>query len=110
MSVAWSDVDRDGLIDLYVGNMFSSAGSRITNDPKFVQAAGAGRHVLRRFVKGNTLFRNNRNETFADVGDQAGVQMGRWAYSSVFADIDNDGWDDIFVANGYITNPQTTDL
>ena len=110
MSVAWADIDRDGLPDLHVGNMFSSAGSRITGHPKFAGQVGEKQHILRRFVKGNTLFRNLGDGTFADIGQSAGVEMGRWAWSSVFADINNDGWDDIFVANGYITNPQADDL
>jgi len=36
--------------------------------------------------------------------------MGRWAWSSVFADIDNDGWEDLIVANGYITGQREDDL
>ena len=34
--MAWGDVDRDGHMDLYVGNMFSAAGGRITFLPQFV--------------------------------------------------------------------------
>jgi hypothetical protein len=29
--------------------------------------------------------------------------MGRWAWSSGFVDIDNDGWEDLVITNGYIT-------
>jgi hypothetical protein len=36
--------------------------------------------------------------------------MGRWAWSSVFADINNDGWDDLLVANGYLTGRDPRDL
>jgi hypothetical protein len=36
--------------------------------------------------------------------------MGRWAWSSMFADINNDGWEDLLVANGYITTPDPGDL
>jgi hypothetical protein len=36
--------------------------------------------------------------------------MGRWAWGSKFIDINNDGWEDIFVANGFITGPETRDL
>lgn len=34
--------------------------------------------------------------------------MGRWAWSSNFADINNDGWDDLIVANGLVTSPDDT--
>jgi len=36
--------------------------------------------------------------------------MGRWAWSSLFADLNNDGWQDLVVANGYLTNERTDDL
>ena len=39
-----------------------------------------------------------------------GCRNGRWAWSSVFADIDNDGWDDLLIANGYLTTEDTGDL
>ena len=47
---------------------------------------------------------------FADKSLSAGVTMGRWAWSSLFADINNDGWEDLLVANGYITTPDSGDL
>ena len=36
--------------------------------------------------------------------------MGRWAWSSNFVDLNNDGWDDLVVMNGYITNDDPHDL
>jgi len=39
-----------------------------------------------------------------------GAQMGRWAWGSSFVDINGDGWDDLVVANGYITTEDTGDL
>jgi hypothetical protein len=36
--------------------------------------------------------------------------MGRWSWSSVFADINNDGWDDLLVANGFLTGSDPQDL
>ena len=97
--------------DLYVGNMFSSAGNRITTQSRFLADADSStRQLYRRFAKGNSLFRNLGDGKFAEVGDEAKVEMGRWAWSSVFADINNDGWQDLFVANGYITTEDTGDL
>jgi hypothetical protein len=111
MSVSWADYNRDGQMDLYVGNMFSSAGSRITTQPQFRPGADATtRSILRRFAKGNSLFQNGGQGTFQDVGAAAGVEMARWAWSSLFLDLNNSGWEDILVANGYITTEDTGDL
>lgn len=109
MSASWADYDRDGLPDLYVGNMFSNAGRRITAQAGFL--AGATDEVAaayRRFAKGNTLFRQKPDGQFEERRGVA--EMGRWAWSSVFADLDNDGWQDLFVANGYISGPEEEDL
>ncbi len=111
MSAAWTDVDRDGWMDLYVANMFSSAGSRITHQPTFKQEATEDvRSRLQRFARGSTLFRNLGTSGFQDISEQAAVTVGRWAWSSNFLDINNDGWQDIAVANGYITSTDTSDL
>lgn len=109
MSASWGDYDGDGLIDLYVGNMFSNAGRRITGQAGFLGVADDGLlEIYKRFAKGNTLFRQGPQGAFHER--DAGVEMGRWAWSSVFADLDNDGWEDLFVANGYITGPESDDL
>ena len=56
------------------------------------------------------LFKNGPAQSFADVSVDASVVLGRWAWSSNFVDINNDGFDDIFVANGFVTNEDTGDL
>ena len=114
MSASWGDVDRDGWMDIYVGNMFSSAGNRITHQAAF--KPGATDDViarLQRFARGNTLLRNlgdPRRPRFKDVGTQAAVDLGRWAWGSNFVDLNNDGWEDLVVANGFITTEDTGDL
>ncbi len=111
MSVSWADYDRDGWMDLYVGNMFSSAGSRITSQDNFLAKSGQPvRSLYRRFVRGNSCFRNERDGTFAEMSEKSGAMVAGWAWSSVFTDLDNDGWEDLFVANGYITTPDTGDF
>ncbi|MDP6860446.1 MAG: VCBS repeat-containing protein [Verrucomicrobiales bacterium] len=103
MSVTWADYDLDGRQDLYVSNMFSAAGSRITTQKEFKPDANLGtRKRFRRFTRGNTLFRNTP-EGFIDTSESAGVTMGRWAWGSRFVDLNNDGWQDLVVANGYLS-------
>jgi hypothetical protein len=41
---------------------------------------------------------------------ESGVTNGGWAWSSGFADLNNDGWQDLVVANGYLTNTRDDDL
>lgn len=111
MSVAWSDIDKDGLMDLYVSNMFSSAGNRVTFHSKFQDKLDAEeRGEFKRHARGNTLFKNDGSQSFSDVSEDAAVVLGRWAWSSNFVDMNNDGFDDIFVANGFVTNEDTGDL
>lgn len=112
MSVAWGDYDSDGDLDLYTANMWSSAGLRITASDRFDEVAETEgiRSLFRRQAQGNSLFRNDGADGFSDVSEQAGVRSGRWAWSSDFVDLDNDGLLDLFVQNGYITGERLDDL
>ena len=111
MSVTWGDYNHDGWMDLYVSNMFSSAGSRITSQGQFKRDEDdQTRKDMQRHARGNSLFENQGDGTFRDVSVTAAVTMGRWAWGSLFADINNDGWEDLYVANGFFTTPDTGDL
>jgi hypothetical protein len=111
MSAAWEDFDNDGRLDLYVGNMWSSAGLRVTGQDRFHGARNETEAAaMRRHARGNSLFRNLGGGRFEDITQQAGVGLGRWAWSSEFFDFDNDGLEDIYVANGFITGEDSGDL
>ena len=109
MSAAFGDYNRDGKMDLYVANMFSSAGNRITEQREFMEELEPeSKDLWRRFAMGNSLFANDVEQGFRDVSQVSAVTMGRWSWSSKFADLNNDGWEDIVVANGYITSKEDT--
>lgn len=106
MSVALGDYDEDGWEDVYFGNMWSSAGRRVTTQSDFKSdSPQARKEVYRRHARGNSLFRNQRTG-FEDVTLPAGVEMGRWAWCSDFVDFDNDGSLDLYVVNGFVTGTE----
>ena len=111
MSASWGDYNRDGLVDVYISNMFSSAGNRIAYQTRFApNTTDQTVTYLQRTARGNSLFANAGNGTFHDVSELAGVTMGRWAWGSKFVDLNNDGWQDLVVTNGLVTNDDTGDL
>lgn len=111
MSAAWGDHDGDGWMDLYVGNMWSNAGNRITLQAKFLPGADeATKQQARRHARGNSVYLNRRDGTFRDATAESGANMARWAWSSNFVDVNNDGRQDLVVANGMITANDTGDL
>ena len=120
MSVNWGDYDRDGWMDVYISNMYSYAGNRITFQDQF--KAGDNQDIKQRFqryARGNTLLRNTGKANgegdeqviaFEDRTMETAVNMGRWAWCSCFIDMNNDGWEDLYVNNGYITASESGDL
>ena len=60
MSVCWFDHDNDGAEDLYVANMWTAAGKRISTQEIFQKdTPEAARALYRKHAMGNSLFRNN---------------------------------------------------
>lgn len=111
MSATWGDYDRDGLMDLYVSSMFSSAGNQIVAQAGFNPTMREEtRKKFLKMVRGNSLLRNTKGERFSDVTKPMNEGFGGWAWGSSFADLNNDGWEDLYVANGYISQPDKDDL
>jgi tetratricopeptide (TPR) repeat protein len=111
MSAAWSDYDLDGREDIYAANMWSAAGQRVSSQKLFhPQTSQNIRALYQQHAQGNFLYRNQGDGHFENVGHKAGVAMGRWSWCSDFWDFDHDGYPDLYVANGYISAPNRSDL
>jgi enediyne biosynthesis protein E4 len=78
---AFLDFDNDGWIDLYIVN---SGPCDFWTPSKPIR---------------NALYKNNRDGTFTDVTEKAGVTGGTFAMGVAVGDYDNDGWPDIFVTS-----------
>jgi tetratricopeptide (TPR) repeat protein len=111
MSAAWFDYDGDARPDLYVANMWTAAGMRVAAESAFQPVSRGGlAEAYRRHSKGNSLYRNLGDGSFADTGKREGVEMGRWAWSADGMDFDNDGAPEIYVACGMLTGDKQPDL
>lgn len=57
----------------------------------------------------NTLQLNRGQGRFSDIGYLAGIAATDWSWSPLFADLDNDGFKDLFVTNGMYRRPNDLD-
>lgn len=125
----WSDYDNDGDLDLYVANesntknsLFKNNGdgsfTQVTNDPSVTPAqssmtaswADVNNDGFQDLFVGNSayfqeqsnrLYINNGSGGFTEAPSSAINLDGGCSYGSAFADYDNDGDLDLFVANGF---------
>lgn len=78
----WSDINNDGLLDLYIAHCRQGINS--ATDPRRI----------------NQLFLNNGDGTYTqDITDQSGLRIGAQSWTADFGDIDNDGDFDCFITN-----------
>jgi len=101
LSAPWIDYDNDGDLDVYVANYLAYDAGKFRS---YYAAAGYP-GPLSYSGQPDALYRNNGDGTFTDATEQAGVYNanGR-AMSAAAADINNDGYLDIFVANDAMEN------
>jgi hypothetical protein len=103
MGLAVGDVDNDGNIDIYCANMYSKAGTRVIGNlapdafpPEILEK-------MRRFVAGSQLHLNRGGLKFEQAGIQRQVAAVGWAYGAALADLDNDGYLDIYGTAGFVS-------
>ncbi len=125
-TAAWTDIDNDGFVDLFVGNedapaqLFRNRGNGTFED--IAPSAGVARTAFTKAVHAgdidndgypdlyvsnlrgvNFLYRNNHDRTFTEVAASAGVIGADRGFPAWFFDYDNDGWDDLFVSSYFLS-------
>ena len=68
------------------------------------------RDTLLSLARGNTMLKNLDGTAFVDQSKPSGIAMGRWSWSSMAVDLNNDSREDLLVANGFVTGKDPDDL
>ncbi len=103
MGADMADVNNDGYPDIFVTEMLPEDDARLKTSAQFENwdryrlSVNAG--YYHQFAR-NVLQLNRGDGSFSEISRLAGVHATDWSWGALIFDIDNDGWKDIFVANG----------
>src|SRR2546426_5506021 len=103
MGLDIADINNDGWPDIYVADMLPDDEYRLKTTTSFEDWDRLQTEVKNGFhyqFTRNMLHLNNANGTFSDIGQMAGVARTDWSWSPLIADLDLDGYKDIYVTNG----------
>lgn len=89
------DFDGDNDLDVFI-----VVNSQLMNDRNEVKP----RNSEQSNYTVDKLYRNNGDQTFTDISEEAGITEEGYSLGLAVSDINNDGWPDIYVANDFITN------
>ncbi|HEU4753572.1 MAG TPA: CRTAC1 family protein, partial [Armatimonadota bacterium] len=86
MNVAFGDIENRGRFSIYITNI---------SEPGVL-------------IQGNNLWvpresNSARSITFDNMANGMGVELGGWSFGAQFADLNNDGYTDLFLTNGYVS-------
>ncbi|MFP4095009.1 MAG: VCBS repeat-containing protein [Cyclobacteriaceae bacterium] len=107
-----ADINNDGRLDIAVLDMKPedervlkiSAGEDPYDIYQYKLQYGYNHQYAR-----NTLQLQVGDSLFSEIGQLAGVDATDWSWSALFADLDNDGWKDLFISNGIYRRPNNKD-
>ena len=106
------DINNDGWFDIYTADMVAADNIRLKtnmsgmNPKKFWALAKAGYHYQFMF---NALQLNNGNGLYSEIAQLSGISNTDWSWSAIFADFDNDGFQDLHVTNGQLRDVRNND-
>lgn len=104
MAVDFSDVDRDGNTDFLVVDMLAKdPARRRTQIPTIApEVVRPGEIEPRLQENRNTLFLARDDGTFTEAARAAGIEASGWSWSTIFSDVDLDGYEDALVTTGHV--------
>ena len=99
-----ADINNDGFTDIMTLDMLPENNYRIKmvsgpdnyDKNKLLEKSGFHYQTMR-----NMIHLNNQGKSFSEIGQFSGVSNTDWSWASLFADLDNDGYKDLFITNGY---------
>ncbi len=94
-NAAFFDYDKDGDLDLYVLTNLESDKIPSNYRPRITDGTA---------LNNDRLYKNNGNGTFTDVTLQAGILIEGYGLGLGIADVNDDGWPDIYIGNDYVSN------
>jgi hypothetical protein len=105
MSGAWGDFDGDGRLDLYTTGCFTQwaflheyPGLPIPFPGRLFLSTAVS--WMEKMTRGNSLFLQRAAGNFEDATAESGARKAGWNWSTVAADLDDDGWLDLYATNG----------
>ena len=103
MGADLADINNDGWPDIFVTDMLPEGDARYKTKTSFENwdkyALNVRNGYFHQYTR-NVLQLNNGDGTFSEIGRLANVFATDWSWGALMQDFDNDGWKDIFVANG----------
>ena len=104
MGNALTDINNDGQTDMFVADMMPATNQQRKKMVGVLTNEAFGLVLQNQYVPPymrNSLQLNLGNGQFTEIAQLAGIQATDWTWSPIIADLDNDGWQDLFVSNGY---------